>query len=103
MLDAAGDSGRVAAAAVVGAGRGGVSRQEVRHGAEHQDGAHEADARAPAAADGLAAHAGAAAAGARAHVQVRHTSTPFKAEHQDCAHEATLVMSHQQSKHTHTI
>lgn len=72
VLDAAGDPGRVAAAAVVGAGGGGGARQEVRHGAEHQDGAHEADAGAPAAADGLAAHAGAAAAGAGAHVQVVH-------------------------------
>lgn len=62
------------AATVLGtSGRRGAS-QEVRHGAEHQDGADEADAGAPTAADGLAKDAGAAATGARAHVQVPATS-----------------------------
>lgn len=74
MLHAARHPGRHAAAPVVRAGGRGGARQEVRHGAEHQDGADEADAGAPAAADGLAAHAGAAPAGARAHVQVAAAS-----------------------------
>ena len=40
--------------------------QEVRHGAKHQDGAHEADHRAPAAAGEDAAEA----SGGHSHVQV---------------------------------
>lgn len=80
QIGSARHSRRCSAQAVVGATGNGDQGQEVRHGAEHQDGADEADAGTPATGARKSTDAGAATAGVGIDVSVsRTTVNNFKA------------------------